>query len=486
MSRSYVQPGLFVAGEWILDAAGREALAVTNPANGQILAQLPLATASDLDAAIEAAGAAFAGWRGTPALQRSEIVRRAGALIRQRRDLIGQVIAQELGKPLQEAQREADTAAEMFEWAAEECRRSYGRIIPGRTPGQSLQAVLEPIGPVAAFAPWNAPAITPARKIAGALAAGCTLVIKAAEETPSTATLVVRAAQDAGVPAGVLNLVFGDPVMISQILLSSPVIRAMTFTGSTEVGRGLAAQAGAGLKRMTLELGGHAPVLVFEDTDIEAVAAAAVAAKYRNAGQVCTSPTRFYIQQDVYGRFVDRFAALARDLKVGDPFEPSTQMGPLANARRVEAMARLAEDARRKDATITGGQAIGSSGFYWAPTVFAGALDDCLAANEEPFGPIALLSPFKDLDDAVAKANRVPQALAAYAFTHDARVQAALRDQVEAGTLAFNHFQASWPETPFGGRGASGFGVEGGVEGLQAFQQIKFISAAGDHHERRR
>ncbi|MBV9508774.1 MAG: aldehyde dehydrogenase family protein [Caulobacteraceae bacterium] len=479
MSRAdYPQPGLFVAGRWRLGAEGRGLLPVVNPADGMVLAELPMASPADVDEALAAAEAAFGAWRRTPAYGRAGIVRRIGALIRERRELFAATIALELGKPLPEALREADTAAEMFEWAAEECRRSYGRLIPARTPGQTLQASWEPVGPIAAFAPWNAPAITPARKIAGALAAGCTIVLKAAEETPATACLLARAAEDAGAPAGTVNLLFGEPAMISQRLLDSHIICGLTFTGSTEVGRGLASLAGAGLKRMTLELGGHAPVLVFGDVDVEAVAAAAVAAKYRNAGQVCTSPTRFYVQQDVYGRFVDRFTAVVRDWTVGDPFALETRMGPVATPRRLDAMARLAEDARDRGLRVTGGTRVGAEGFFWAPTVLADAGDDCLAANEEPFGPLALIAPFRDADEAVAKANRLPQALAAYAFTHDARLQARLAEAVCAGTLALNHWQASWPETPFGGRGASGFGVEGGVEGLQAFQQIKFVSAA--------
>jgi succinate-semialdehyde dehydrogenase/glutarate-semialdehyde dehydrogenase len=474
----YPQPGLFVAGQWILTPVGRTVSAVINPANGRVLAELPMASQADVDDALTAAGIAFLTWRRTAAYTRAGIVRRIGDLIRERRDLIAHTIASELGKPLPEASREAETAAEMFDWAAEECRRSYGRIVPARAHGQSLQAIWEPVGPVAAFAPWNAPAITPARKIAGALAAGCSIVLKAAEETPATATLLVRAAEDAGVPTGVLNLLFGDPAMISRRLLDSPVIRALTFTGSTGVGRALAGQAGAGLKRMTLELGGHAPVLVFGDVDVEAVATAAVTAKFRNSGQVCTSPTRFYVQQDVYDRFVDRFTELARGWTVGDPFDPATQMGPLANPRRRDAMARLTRDAQAKGARVTGGEPVGRAGFFWSPTVLVDAGDDCLAAKEEPFGPMAVIAPMRDVEDALTHANRLPQALAGYAFTHDARIQAALKDSLSVGSLAINHWQASWPETPFGGRGDSGFGVEGGVEGLQAFQQIKLISAA--------
>ncbi|MET0293934.1 MAG: NAD-dependent succinate-semialdehyde dehydrogenase [Phenylobacterium sp.] len=476
MTRDYPQLGLHVAGRWIKAGTGRASRPVISPASEETLAELPLATEAEVDEALAAAEAGFRVWRRVPAFERAKVVRRIGELIRERRGELAATISAELGKPYPEAEREADTAAELFEWAAEEARRSYGRIIPARTAGQHLQAIWEPAGPVAAFAPWNAPAITPARKLSGALAAGCSVILKAAEETPAAAVLIVRCIEAAGVPPGVVGLLFGDPEMISRRLLASSVTQVLTFTGSTPVGRSLAAQAGAGLKRMTLELGGHAPVLVFDDVDVEAVATSAVAAKFRNAGQVCTSPTRFYVQEGAYQRFAERFAQAARALQVGDPFDTATQMGPVQNSRRLEAMARLTEGSRGAARLAAGGERRGNRGWFWPPTVLAEAGDDCLAANEEPFGPIAVLSPFATLEEAVTRANRLPQALAGYAFTHDARNAAALRDELDVGTLAINHWQASWPETPFGGRGASGFGVEGGVEGLQAFQQLKFVS----------
>jgi len=477
MRPAYPELALSVAGRWISASSMRDCRPVISPSTGETLAELPCATDGDIDEALAAAQAGFGVWRRIPAYERSQIVRRTGALIRERRGELAGVIAHELGKPLGEAAREADTAAEMFEWAAEEARRSYGRTIPGRSRGQHLEAMWEPVGPVAAFAPWNAPAITPARKISSALAAGCSIILKAAEETPASAILIAKCAEAAGVTAGVLNLLFGDPQHISGRLLASPVIKALTFTGSTQVGRQLAAQAGANLQRMTLELGGHAPVLIFADADIEATATAAAAAKFRNAGQVCTSPTRFLVHASVYERFVEGFSNAARQLSIGDPFASSTQMGPVQNARRLEWMDRLTADASQHGGTlVTGGKQLGSRGFFWEPTVVADAAPDSLASNEEPFGPLALICSFESEEEALQQANRLPQALAGYAFTHDARIVAALRAELNVGTLAINHFQASWPESPFGGRGASGFGVEGGVEGLQAFQQIKFIS----------
>lgn len=478
MKPEYPLPGLYIAGEWIFETKSRDNIAVTNPSTGEELARLPVASAADIDRALEAAHTAFDMWKRTPALDRAIIVRRAAQIIRDRSSLISATIARELGKPLPQAVREVESAAEMFEWAAEECRRSYGRIIPARAKRQQLQAIWEPVGPIAAFSPWNAPAITPARKISGALAAGCSIILKAAEETPATAMLIVKAAQDAGLPPGVLNLVFGNPAQTSQHLLSSPTIRALTFTGSTPVGRQLASLGGSHLKRMTLELGGHAPVLVFDDCDVEAVATAAVAAKFRNAGQICTSPTRFYIQENVFARFRKRFCDLTATWRVGDPFDPQTQMGPVATPRRLEAMQRFTDDAHARNLPVIGGQRLAREGTFFAPTTFMDEADQSLAANEEPFGPIAILQAFKTVDEVLERANRLPQALAAYAFSHDARIHAVLRDELHAGTIAINQWQASWPETPFGGYGDSGFGVEGGVEGLQAFQQIKFIGSA--------
>ena len=471
--------GLCVGGRWIAGETARLTSPVISPSTGETVAELPMATEADIDDALSAAEAGFRTWRRTPAYDRSKILHGVAHRMRERRNELARSIAQELGKPLPEAAREAETAAEMFEWAAEEARRAYGRVIPARGSDQRLEAVWEPVGPVAAFSPWNAPAMTPSRKISGALAAGCSIVLKAAEETPGPAVIIARCAEEAGVPPGVLNLVFGDPVMISRRLLGSPVIRALSFTGSTAVGRALAAQAGGNLQRMTLELGGHAPVLVFDDVDVEAVAGAAVAAKFRNAGQICTSPTRFYVQESIYRRFAKCFAAAARRIAVGDPFTAGVAMGPVQSARRLQWMAQLTDDARARGVTIAaGGQGLRNSGFFWEPTVLVDAGDECLAANEEPFGPMAVLAPFKHLDEALARANRLPQALAGYAMTKNVRIAAAVREEMNVGALAINHWQVSWPETPFGGRGASGYGAEGGVDGIRAFQQIKFIGEA--------
>ncbi len=458
-------------------AGTRPGLEVIDPATREVLGRLPVASGEDIDEALEAARRAFPGWRDTPALARAAILRRAATLMRERTPRLAWLITRELGKPLAESEKEVATAAEMFEWGAEEARRTYGRLIPGRVGGIRQMAIPEPIGPVAAFSGWNAPAITPSRKIAGALAAGCAIVIKPSEETPAIALEIGRALMDAGLPAGVLNMVFGDPGEISRRLIESPIIRMVTFTGSTAIGRELATMAASGLKRATLELGGHAPVLVFDDADPVDAADAVLAAKLRNSGQICTSPTRMYVQEGVYERFVDRLAERARGWRVGNGLDAGVQMGPLANPRRLAAMETMVADALEHGARLAaGGQRLDLPGWFWAPTVLRDAGQDCLAANTEPFGPLALVQPFRDTDEALALANRLPFGLASYVFTCDAATARIASERIESGVVCINHCQASLPETPFGGFKDSGLGKEGGVEGLQEFMQVKYVS----------
>ncbi len=472
----YPELNLLIGGRAV-PAANRPGLEVIDPATLAVLGRVPVATPDDIDEALEAARRSFPGWRDTPALERAAILRRAASLMRERTPLLAWLITRELGKPLAESEKEVATAAEMFEWAAEEARRTYGRLIPGRVGGIRQMAVPEPVGPVAAFSGWNAPAITPSRKIAGALAAGCSIVIKPSEETPAIALEIGRALADAGLPAGVLNMLFGDPGEISKRLIASPVIRMVTFTGSTSIGRELAVMAAAGLKRATLELGGHAPVLVFDDADPEAAADALLAAKLRNAGQICTSPTRMFVQQGVYERFVQRLAERARGWRVGNGLEAGVQMGPLANPRRLAAMETMVADAVRHGAQLAaGGTRLDLPGWFWAPTVLRDVGTDCLAANTEPFGPLALVQPFRETDEALALANRLPFGLASYVFTRDAATARLASERIESGVVCINHCQASLPETPFGGFKDSGLGKEGGVEGLQEFMQIKYVS----------
>lgn len=475
---AYPAPRLWIDGTW-LDADGRGQQAVINPADGTELGRLPLATEADIERAIESAQRVFAAWRAAGPMQRSAVLRRTAAIIREDRDTLARLISLELGKPLAQARGETETAAEMFEWAAEEGRRAYGRLIPERTPGYRQIAVPEPVGPVMAISGWNAPAITPSRKIAGALAAGCPIIIKPSEATPATALFLARALESAGLPAGAVNMVFGDPAAIAGQLLDSPLIRMITFTGSTGVGKQLAARATRTMKRMVFELGGHAPALVFPDVGLDEVVRGAVATKYRNSGQVCTSPTRFYVHRDIYDDFVAAFVRHAGELRPGDPLTEGTGMGPVQNARRLEALEAMVDDARQHGATVwTGGERLPGDGFFFPPTVLTDVGTECRLANEEPFGPLAMITPFSDTDEALEQANRLPLGLASYLFSNDLRVVDRVSRDIQCGNVIVNHWKVSFPETPFGGVEDSGIGLEGGIEGLRAFQQLKFVSQA--------
>lgn len=470
-----MQYSQFIAGEFRQGTSDTH-FTVINPSNGQVLGDYANATRADVEEAIAAAAEAFRTWRKTPALARSALLRRVASLMRERGDEIAQQITRELGKPYGEAQKEVVTAAEMFEWASEEARRIYGRTIPARAEGITQTVVWEPIGPVAAFAGWNAPAITPSRKISGALAAGCTIVLKPSEETAGVALLIARVVQDAGIPDGVVNLVFGDPGEIADILCAAPQMAMVTFTGATSIGKLIGAKAAQTMKRATLELGGHAPVVVCDDVDVDHVVRMAVGTKYRNAGQVCTSPTRFLVHASIYPSFCEKFVKAAEAVKVGDPFDSATQMGPLKNLRRLESIDRMVQDAKRRGLMVaTGGERIGGEGFFYAPTVILQPTLDSDAASIEPFGPIALISPFEELDDAITEANRLPFGLAAYAYTNNLQRAHRLMHEIDSGVVCINEWQASLPETPFGGHKDSGLGSEGGIEGLHEFLRVKCV-----------
>lgn len=470
-----MQYSQFIAGEFRQGASDTR-FTVINPANGQPLGEYAHATPGDVEEAIAAASEAFRTWRKTSVLERSALLRRVASLMRERGAGIAEQISRELGKPYGEAQKEVVTAAEMFEWASEEARRIYGRTIPARSEGITQMVLLEPIGPVAAFAGWNAPAITPSRKISGALAAGCTIVIKPSEETAGVALHIARAVQDAGIPDGVVNMVFGEPGEIADILCAAPQIAMVTFTGATSVGKVIGAKAAQTMKRATLELGGHAPVVVCDDVDVDRVVRMAVATKYRNGGQVCTSPTRFLVQAPIFRSFCEKFVKAAESVRVGDPFDSATQMGPLKNLRRLESIDRMVRDARQRGLEVaTGGERIGTGGFFYKPTVILQPTLDSDAATIEPFGPIALISPFEQLDDAIAEANRLPFGLAAYAYTNHLQRAHRLMHEIDSGVVCLNEWQASLPETPFGGHRDSGLGSEGGIEGVQEFLRIKCV-----------
>lgn len=479
LTDGYERLALLIGGRWI-DADRREGEEVRNPATEQVLATLPHATEQDLDAALAAAARGFDIWRGTAAFERATVLRRAAELIRARNEAIATTLTLEQGKPLAEARGEVAFAADCIEWYAEEGRRAYGRVVPGRSGGVRQLVLGEPVGPAVAFTPWNFPALTPARKIGGALAAGCSLILKAAEETPGTAVAIVRAFVDAGLPEGVLNLVFGEPAQVSAKLIASPVTRKLSFTGSTAVGRHLMHLAvDGGMMRTTMELGGHAPVVVFDDVDVDAVAKIAAAGKYRNAGQVCIAPTRFYVQEPIFDRFLAAFAAEAEARVLGDGMAPTSTMGPLTNARQMTAMERIMTDARARGAEIvTGGLRSGNQGHFFAPTVITGVSDEAMIMTDEPFGPIAPIVPFKDFDEVVRRANSLPFGLAAYAFTASEKRASSIGDALEAGMVGVNTLTVSTPETPFGGVKDSGHGSESGIEGLQAYFDTKFLALA--------
>ena len=477
MDRSYGDLHLFIDGEW-LGAEGRTTEDVLNPATGEAIAALPHATKADLDRASAAAERAFAEWRKVPAFDRAKLIRKAADLLRERANGIARRMTLEQGKPLAEALQEVFISADIFDYTADEGRRTYGRIVPSRMAGVRWMVTKEPVGPVAAFTPWNFPAVIPARKISAALATGCTMVIKPSEETPASVLELARALQDAGLPKGVLNVVYGVPSEVSEHLIAAPEIRKITFTGSTGVGQHLAVLAAkAGVKRATMELGGHAPVLIFDDADVDAAIAVMAGAKYRNAGQVCVSPTRFFVQEAVHDRFVEGFTKAAAAIRTGNGLDDGVTMGPLANDRRVGALERLVADAVSHGAEIRqGGEALGNRGYFFAPTVLANVPDTARIMNEEPFGPVAVTSSFATFDEVIARANRLPFGLAAYAFTRSTRIAADLGDALEAGMVGINNPFINMPETPFGGVKQSGYGSEGGTEGMDAYLVTKTIS----------
>ena len=469
---NYPEIELYIDGRW-KRASGQP---VINPADESVLGTVPTATTADLDDALAAAQRGFALWRKTSPAKRTQIILKAASIIRERVDAMAVAMTLEQGKPLDQARLEIIRGCDIIEWDATEGLRLYGRVIPSEE-GMRHTVLRQPIGPVAAFSPWNFPMSSPGRKVAGALSAGCSIILKASEETPAGAVQLVRAFHDAGLPAGVLNLVFGNPAEISEYLIPQSSIRLITFTGSIPVGKKLAEMAGRYMKPVIMELGGHAPVIVCDDVDPLATAATSVAGKSRNAGQVCVSPTRFFVQESIYDNFAKSFAEKAAQLKIGDGMASGVQMGPLANSRRIDAMETLVSDAKAKGARVlAGGSRIGNRGYFFPLTVLADVPDDAKAMQQEPFGPLALINPVKNLDEAIEKANSLPYGLAAYAFTRSAQNANRLAEDIEAGNLSINHFVASVAETPFGGVKDSGYGREGGTEGLQCYTVAKNVS----------
>lgn len=467
---------LYIDGAW-RKGEGRATFDVVDPSSGETIGAVPLASEADLDEALAAADRAFPVWRDTDVEKRGAILKKAAALLVERSDEIARLLTMEQGKPLAQAKGEVMGSAQLFDWAAEEAKRLYGRVLV-RPKGQRSIVIRQPVGPVAAFSPWNFPLYLMAKKLAPALACGCVVISKPPEETPGCTGALMRILDEAGIPAGVAQLVHGVPDTVSRHLLASPVIRKLSFTGSVPVGQHLMKLAADGLKRVTMELGGHAPVLVFDDVDLDRVLDMAVPQKYRNAGQVCVSPTRFFVQESLHDRFVEGFAARTRGLKVGNGMEADTQMGPLANARRPEAIADLVGDAVAQGATLAEGGVRGNAGFFFQPTLLANVPDSAKVMNSEPFGPVAVTQGFADLDEAIAKANRLPYGLAAFAFTNDLQRANALGEGIEAGMVGINSFAISAVDSPFGGVKHSGFGSEGGPEGFDAYLVTKAIHQA--------
>ena len=475
-SPSYTDTQLLIDNQWC-DAASRQTMDVLNPATGLAIGKVAHAGIADLDRALAAAQRGFEAWRRIPANERALTMRKAAALVRERATEIGRLLTQEQGKPFVEARGEVLAAADIIEWFADEGRRVYGRIVPSRNLSAQQLVLKEPLGPVAAFTPWNFPINQIVRKLGAALASGCSFLVKAPEETPASPAALLQAFVDAGVPPGTVGLVFGDPAEISSYLIPHPIIRKVTFTGSTPVGKQLAALAGAHMKRATMELGGHAPVIVAEDADVALAVKASGGAKFRNAGQVCISPTRFLVHNSVKDEFARLMVKHAESLKLGDGLAEGTTLGPLANARRIQAMTKVVDNARATGATVaTGGERVGSNGNFFAPTVLTNVPLDADVFNNEPFGPVAAIRGFNTLEEAIAEANRLPYGLAAYAFTKSIRNAHLLSQQMEVGMLWINQPATPSPEMPFGGIKDSGYGSEGGPEAMEAYLITKSVS----------
>lgn len=465
--------GLYVDGNWH-GSQGRNTQDVINPATGDAIAALPMATAADIDAALESAARGFQLWRATSVDARGAILHKAAELIRARAEEIATLLTIEQGKPLAEARMEVISSAAVFDYVAEEAKRNHGRVLIRPTGTRSI-VIKQPVGPVVAFSPWNFPVSLMVKKLAGALAAGCSIISKPAEETPGCTTAIMRCVIDAGLPVGVAQLIYGVPDMVSRQLIASPIIRKISFTGSVPVGKHLLTLAAAGVKRTTMELGGHAPVIVFDDCNLEKTLDLAAMQKFRNAGQVCVSPTRFYVQQGIYDKFVEGFAERTRKIAVGNGLDASSAMGPLANSRRPVAVGALVDDARAKGARILTGGEPGKGGYFYQPTVIADVPLSADIMSNEPFGPVALIRPFATFDEAIEQANHLPFGLAAYAFTENGRQANLVGDALESGMVGINSFVIAGVDSPFGGVKESGFGSEGGPEGLDSYYVTKAI-----------
>ena len=470
------QVQLLIDGTW-RDAQGGAWLDIVNPADESVIGRVAKAGVADLDAALASSKSGFATWRKTSVMERSAYLRKAAALVRERAEEIAQMLVHEQGKRLVEARIELSGASEVLEWFAEEARRVYGGMIPPRSPDLRQYVQHEPVGPVAAFTPWNFPINQAVRKIAAALAAGCSILVKGSEETPVALARFVEVLVEAGLPPGVLNLVYGVPAEISQHLIASPTIRKISFTGSTAVGKLLSAQAGAEMKRVSMELGGHAPAIICDDADLARTLKLLGVQKFWNAGQACISPSRFLVQAPLYDEAISAFQRIAESYTLGNGLEKTTRMGPLANPRRVAAMQALVDDAVAQGARIvTGGVAPQGKGYFYPATVLADVPRTARIFNEEPFGPIAAFVRFESDEQAIEEANRLPWGLAAYVFTGSAQRGEKLKNEIESGLVGINSIAMGYPEQPFGGVKDSGYASEGGADALAFYLSTKFVS----------
>ena len=468
----YPDVALIIDGEFIK----RRGEPVVNPSTGGAFSEVPHASEEDIDLALRAAKRGFEIWSKFDPMHRENLMRRASNIIKERCEQVAYAISQEQGKPILQAKAEILRTCEIIEWDASEGRRTYGRIIPAK-PLLRHSVIRQPIGPVAAFSPWNFPISSPGRKVAGALAAGCSIILKASEETPAGAFELVKAFHDAGVPEGVVNLIFGEPAKISERLIESKVIRLVTFTGSILVGKQLAGLAAKHMKPAIMELGGHAPVLVDQSINSRKIAGVCLLGKSRNAGQVCVSPTRFFVHENIFSDFLDSFVKAANNLKIGNGTDKGIEMGPVANERRLSAIEHFIDDSIETGAKLAaGGNRIGNQGYFHEMTVITDVPNDAKVMREEPFGPVAIVNKVQSMDDAIKISNELPYGLAAYAFSNSASIVEQITQNVEAGNVSINHLTASVAETPFGGIKESGYGREGGTEGLQCYTIVKNIS----------
>lgn len=471
---SYVTPRLLIGGHWRF-GTGNNHSTVVNPATEAVLAEVPHASDHDLEEALIAVHRGFSIWRATAPAVRSSTILRAVALLRERRESIATTLTLEQGKPIAQALAEVNTAADMIQWYGEQAKRIYGRVFPAPTANTDYEVRKEAVGPCLLLSPWNVPVILAARKIAGALAAGCSCIVKPPEETPGAVAMLASCFVDAGIPEGVINLVNGDPAHVSERLISSDIIRKVSFTGSVAVGKHIAKLASDGLKRVTLELGGHSPVIVYDDVDVARCVSQLVAAKFRNAGQLCHAPTRFFVHRRIYDQFVEEFSTATRQLRVGNGLDSSTEMGPVANRRRLHAVSEMVRSTSAMGTVVAGGMQVGEKGFFYAPTVIADVQMGARGMNEEPFGPIALITSFSTHEEAIEKANATRYGLASYLFTDSASTQRRIIDGLHVGSVAINNTTATVAEAPFGGVKDSGYGYESGEEGLEGYLHTKLV-----------